>query len=189
MTRENAKANLIAIGIAEPTDEQITNYLNQIGGETKREKDLAGKYKGDALKVKELQEQLEELANKNLSEVDLAKKETEKATTRVADLEKQIAIMQRKNALAEKGIVGEQADKLFREDGSFDFDVFGQILSERVESAKSQKEKELLEKTPNPKGSNKGTPEMTEVEQMASAVGKEIATSNQATADILKNYI
>ena len=39
MTREQAKQNLIGIGIAEPTDEQITNYLNQIGAETKSYKD------------------------------------------------------------------------------------------------------------------------------------------------------
>ena len=39
MTREQAKQNLIGFGIAEPTDEQITNYLNQIGAETKSYKD------------------------------------------------------------------------------------------------------------------------------------------------------
>ena len=30
MTREQAKQNLIAIGVAEPTDEQVSNYLNQV---------------------------------------------------------------------------------------------------------------------------------------------------------------
>ena len=29
MTREEAKQNLIALGIEEPTDAQVTNYLNQ----------------------------------------------------------------------------------------------------------------------------------------------------------------
>lgn len=38
MTREQAKQNLIAIGVAEPTDEQVSNYLNQVNGETKRRK-------------------------------------------------------------------------------------------------------------------------------------------------------
>ena len=41
MTREQAKQNLIAIGVAEPTDEQVSNYLNQVNGETKKEKDKA----------------------------------------------------------------------------------------------------------------------------------------------------
>ena len=35
MTREQAKQNLIAIGVAEPTDEQVSNYLNQVNGETR----------------------------------------------------------------------------------------------------------------------------------------------------------
>lgn len=38
MTREQAKQNLIAIGVAEPTDEQVSNYLNQVNGETKKRK-------------------------------------------------------------------------------------------------------------------------------------------------------
>ena len=29
MTREEAKQNLVALGIEEPTDAQVTNYLNQ----------------------------------------------------------------------------------------------------------------------------------------------------------------
>lgn len=63
--------------------------------------------------------------------------------------------MQRKNELANLGIVGETADKLFNEDGSVDFLVLGQIISERETTAKSLKEKELLDKTPNPEGSDK----------------------------------
>ena len=34
MKREEAKANLIALGVADPTEEQISNYLNQLEGET-----------------------------------------------------------------------------------------------------------------------------------------------------------
>nr|DAZ36313.1 MAG TPA: hypothetical protein [Caudoviricetes sp.] len=31
MTREEAKQNLVALGIEEPTDAQVTNYLNYGG--------------------------------------------------------------------------------------------------------------------------------------------------------------
>ena len=48
MTREQAKQNLISIGVAEPTDEQVSNYLNQVNGETKKEKDRADGYKAKA---------------------------------------------------------------------------------------------------------------------------------------------
>ena len=33
MTREQAKKNLIALGIAEPTEDQVSNYLNQFHGD------------------------------------------------------------------------------------------------------------------------------------------------------------
>ena len=48
ITREQAKKNLISIGVADPTEEQITSYLNQIGSETQKEKDKADKYKEKA---------------------------------------------------------------------------------------------------------------------------------------------
>ena len=188
MSRDQAKNNLIAIGISEPTEEQITNYLNQVGGETKREKELAEKYKGDSLKVRELEAQLEEIANKNLSDVELAKKETEKANTRVNELEKTLALLQRKNKLAEKGIVGEIADKLIDANGSLDIDILGQLIADREALAKSQAEKALLGNTPDPTGGNKGN-EASEFDTLATNVGKEIASMNQTTSDILKHYI
>ena len=55
MTREQAKQNLISIGVAEPTDEQVSNYLNQVNGETKKEKDKADQYKAKADNADELQ--------------------------------------------------------------------------------------------------------------------------------------
>ena len=58
MTRETAKSLLVTLGIETPTDEQITNYLNQVNKEVKSEKDRADKYKGEADKVAELQKQL-----------------------------------------------------------------------------------------------------------------------------------
>lgn len=43
MSREQAKKNLISFGIEEPSEEQITNYLNQVNGETQKEKEKAEK--------------------------------------------------------------------------------------------------------------------------------------------------
>lgn len=189
MTREQAKINLESLGFTEVTDEQVTNYLNQVNGETKSAKDLADKYKGYASQVKDLENQLEELNNKNLSEVELAKKETEKSNATVADLQKQIALMQRKNELANLGIIGEDADKLFGEDGSLDFSVLGSIISARETSAKSAKEKELLQNTPNPSGSNTGNGEKTDIDMLAEKAGKDIALMNQTTTDVLSKYI
>ena len=79
LVREQAKENLKTLGVAEPTEEQVTNYLNQVGGETQKEKELANKYKTDALKVADLQKKLDELNDANLSEIEKANKATETA--------------------------------------------------------------------------------------------------------------
>lgn len=190
MTREEARDLLISAGVAEPTDEAISNLLNKHNAEVSKQKAIADKYKSDATKVAELEKQLEELNDAKLSDIELAKKETEKSNSRVAELEKQIALMQRKTDLASKGIVGEQADKLIREDGSLDIEILGQIISERETTAKSQLEKDLLNKTPNPKGgNNENTNEKSDVEKMAESVGKQIASVNKASADVLAQYI
>ena len=152
MTREQAKSNLISFGVAEPTDEQITNYLNSVNGEVKREKDRADKYKLDADKSAELQKKLDEIANQNLSEVEKANKATEDALAQVAALQKRIDRAEQLKALAEKGITGEQAEKLISEDGKLDYDILGQIISDRETAAKAAKEQEIANNQGNPGG-------------------------------------
>lgn len=187
MTREQARQNLIAIGIAEPTDEQVTNYLNQVQGETKFERARADKLKDDADRVKDLEKQLEDINNQNLSDIDKANKDRDKALDRVTDLEKQLKSMQMMNALAEKGIVGDDAKNLIKEDGSLDFETLGKIISDRETKAASDKEKELLANTPNPKGSggNGGDDNKSSAERLVEKIMPKPAEKN----DILSHYI
>lgn len=187
MTREQAKQNLIALGVAEPTDEAVTNYLNQLGGETKREKERADKYKADSEKMVELQKQLDDLNNANLTEIEKAQKETELANSQIADLQKQIKAMTTKTSLAELGIIGEQAEKLINADGAIDFTVLGQIITERETKASSLKEQEILKGTPNPEGGNKNG-EKTEADIIAESIGKSMADSNKTATDIIAQY-
>ena len=92
MTREQAKQNLIAIGVAEPTDEQVSNYLNQVNGETKKEKDRADGYKAKADTADDLQKQLDELQAGNLTELEKANKALDTANKQIAELQKNNAI-------------------------------------------------------------------------------------------------
>ena len=87
MTREQAKQNLITIGVAEPTDEQISNYLNQVNGETQKEKDKANQYKAKADTADNLQKQLDEIQAGNMTELDKANKALETANKQIADLQ------------------------------------------------------------------------------------------------------
>lgn len=189
MTREGAKNFLTSLGIQEPSDSQITDYLNSINGEVKRERDMAERYKADALKVKDYEAQLEEINNKSLSEIELTKKEVEKANKQNADLQKEIDRMKRKNKLAEMGIVGEQADAFFDESGAINFETLSAVLENTKTTAKNLMEKELLDGTLNPKGSDKLSDAKTDAENMAVNVGKQIAASNKATDSVLANYI
>lgn len=193
MTREQCKAKLVAMGIAEPTEDQITAMLNTISGEVKVEKERADRLSKDAEKVTELQKQLDELNSKGLTEVEKANKATEAALNKVAELEKNIKTMQTQKQLAELGIVGESAEKIFDANGNLDFAVFGQILSDTKAKAAADKEAELAGKAGNPgeggNGGNGDGEEKTVAETYAESYAKNVAASNKATNDALASYL
>lgn len=190
MTREQAKQFLVTVGVAEPTDEQITAYLNNVNGAVKAEKDKADALKKDADLAKELQGKLDAIEAEKLSDIEKANKETEKANAEIADLKKQMKQMQTMNKLAELGITGENAEKLIDANGEINFDVLGQVISEKEKSASELKEKELLDKTPNPSGAlGGGEPEKTDAEKFAESYAKRVAESNKATSDAMASYL
>lgn len=188
MTREQAKANLVKLGIAEPSEQDISNYLDQINGETNRERARADQYKSDASKVTELQKQLDALNAQNMTDLEKANKERDDALKSVADVKKQLAHMQTLNALAEKGITGDDAKNLIRDDGSLDFDTLGKILTDRATAAAAAKEKELLNSTPNPGGGGKGGSDPNG-KTHAELLAERIAAKPEANADIINHYI
>lgn len=156
MNREMAKENLKSFGIEEPTDEQVTAYLNQVHGESNKEKARADRLKEQADKVSELEKQLADINNANLSDIEKANKDRDDALGQIEALNKKIADMELKAQLAEKGIVGEDAEKLFTADGKLDIETLGKIISNREKASASAKEQEILKDTPNPQGNGGG---------------------------------
>ena len=191
MTREQAKQNLIAIGIAEPTEEQISNYLNQVNGETKKEKDKAAEYKAKADKADELQGKLDELEAGNLTEIEQANKNLEKANNRIAELEKAQAIAtQRSNVASKFNVTAEQAAQIVKDDGSFDYDVLGKIISDKETAAAQAKEQEIANNSTNPGGGTAGgNKDKTEAEKTAESIGKALAGTNEAAKSIVDSYL
>ena len=189
MTREQAKQNLIGFGIAEPNDEQITNYLNQIGAETKSYKDKLASVGGKDDRIAELEKELEKLNKQNMTELELERAEKDKALSSVANLEKQIEQMITKTELAKLGITGEVADTLVSGNGKLDFATLGQIISDREKNAISEYEKKALENTPNPSG-NKGKdePQKTEAERIAESLGKSASATSKDSEAIIASY-
>lgn len=163
MTRSEAKSKLISYGIAEPTEEQITDLLNSIGAETKKEKDRADGYKAKADKADELQAELDKINEQNLSETEKANKELEKANQRIAELERTDAIRtQRAMAIDKFKITAEQANEVVKDDGSLDYEKLGQIIAEKETASANAKEQELANKAGNPGGGNNGAGSGTE---------------------------
>ena len=189
MTREQAKQNLIGFGIAEPNDEQITNYLNQIGAETKSYKDKLASVGSKDDRIAELEKELEKLNKQNMTELELERAEKDKALSSVANLEKQIEQMITKTELAKLGITGEVADTLVSGNGKLDFATLGQIISDREKNAVSEYEKKALENTPNPSGSKgKEEPQKTEAEQIAENLGKTASATSKDSEAIIASY-
>jgi len=189
MTRKEAEQNLIGFGIAEPNDEQITNYLNQIGAETKSYKDKLASVGGKDDRIAELEKELEKLNKQNMTELELERAEKDKALSSVANLEKQIEQMITKTELAKLGITGEVADTLVSGNGKLDFATLGQIISDREKNAVSEYEKKALENTPNPSGSKgKEEPQKTQAEQIAENLGKVASATSKTSESIIDSY-
>lgn len=186
MNRETAKQNLINIGIEEPTEKQISDYLDQVNGESKRERERADRFKADAAKVVDLQKQLDDAAQANMTDAQKQQDALDKANQKIASLEKEMARSKLLGSLASKGIIGEDAEKLVSEDGQLDVEILGKILSERETSAAAQKEAELLKKTPNPDGrvGEGGTGDKTTAEQL---VGRFLGVEQKS--NIINQYL
>lgn len=159
MTREEAKQNLIALGIAEPTDEQVTSYLNQFHNQPKPNPTPAPTPTPTPAPVPTPQ------PNPNPEP-----KPTPGSGEDIEALRNQIAELQRENAqkdirayAAEKGLTGEQAEKVlagFKDDlesAKAAIDSMSEIISARETSAAQAKEKEILDKSTNPGGGSGGS--------------------------------
>ena len=187
MTREQAKQKLVALGIAEPTEEQVTDFLNTIGTETKKEKDRADGLKAKADKADELQTQLDDLNSQNLSDIEKANKALETANSRIAELEKAQAIAERRNIVSEKfKVTSEQAKQIVKDDGNFDYDVLGQIISDKEQAAATAKEQEIASNATNPGGGSAGGDGDTKPEDVKNA--ENITFGTQASEQSEKDY-
>lgn len=174
----------------EATDEQITNLLNQSNKEVLNEKNKIAQYKEKADKANELQAKIDELESNGLSETEKANKALETANARIAELEKaQTLATQRNTAAAKFKVTAEQAAQIVKDDGSFDYDVLGQIISDKETAAAKAKEDEIAKNSTNPSGSNGGGETQTETEKIAKEIGSKWSDANKTAESVLKDYM
>ena len=157
MTREEAKQNLIVLGIAEPTDEQVTSYLNQFHNQPKPNPTPAPTPTPTP-------------APAPMPQPNPTPEPTPGSGEDIETLKNQIEELRRENVkkdirayAAEKGLTGEQAEKVlagFKDDlesAKAAIDSMSEIISARETSAAQAKEKEILDKSTNPGGSSGGS--------------------------------
>lgn len=185
MKREEVKAKLISWGIAEPTEEQVSDYLAQISKEIKSSEERATHFKAEADKVKDLMKELDELKGQNMTEVEKLKKELDDTTARLSQSEKTVKDMQMKAALAEIGITGNDTEELFV-NGELNTTKLGEILSQREKNAVAVYQKEALNNTPSPDGGQGGNTPNPDVEYAKEYVAKTNVNANAQT--IIDSY-
>ena len=177
MTREQAKQVLIGMGIEEPSDEQVTKYLDSVTGEVKKEKDKNTSLKEKADKAETLQKELDKLKQQNMTDAEKQeaerKKEKEAVDKELADLKAALAESNKKaltseitSAFANAGISTETYASAIKAFASMPADKTEDVMNEvkafvdgisaanktALETAKAAWEKEALENTPNPGG-------------------------------------
>lgn len=159
MTREQ----IVAL-FPDATPEQITGILNQNNSEVAAEKAKVNQYKDKAkkadelqTKADELQTRLDDLESKGLTDGEKVIKQLETANAEIAQLkqEKMIADM-RNNAASKFKVTAEEASKIVKDDGTFDYDVLGKIIADKETAAAQAKEKEIADGSTNPGGGTAG---------------------------------
>lgn len=187
MTRAEAKQHLISLGFAEPTEEQITNLLNAVNAEVQSEKQKAENYKAEADKAAELQAELDRINNEKMTDAEKQAADLKKANDRIAELEKAQTIAAQRNSVVEKfKVTSEQAKQIVKEDGSFDYDVLGQIISDKEAAAATAKEQEIAGKAGNPNGASGGN---GEDKSKAENIATKFFGGQKQENDILKHYV
>lgn len=184
------REDLIAMGLSEENADKI---MADYGSSVQRAKAKVDEYKTKADKAEELQKQLDDIEQGKLTEVEQANKSLEKANARIAELEKAQAISkQRADAATKFNVTAEQASQIVKDDGSFDYDVLGKIISEKETAAAQAKEQEIANGSTNPGGGTAGgnkDNEKTEAEKAAESIGKTLAGTNQTAKSVVDSYL
>ena len=175
MTREQAKQVLIGMGIEEPSDEQVTKYLDSVTGEVKKEKDKNTSLKEKADKAEALQKELDELKQQNMTDAEKAELERQKEK---AANEKRISDLENALTTSQKRALASEITSIFAKAGLSEatyasaIEAFSLMPIESkpeeiaksfvngistenktaLDTAKAAWEREALEKTPNPGG-------------------------------------
>lgn len=148
------REELTAMGL---TDEQIEKIIAENSKDVQAANAKANINNAELERLQGIEKEFNAMKDQNLSEQEKAAKQLEEANKRIAELEKaQTLATQRTNAADKFKITSEQAAQVLKDDGSFDFDALGKIISDKETAAAQAKEQEIANGTTNPGGGSAG---------------------------------
>lgn len=179
MTREEARQNLVALGIEEPSEAQVTNYLNQFHSNRPNP-----------------QPQPAQQPTPNPTPDPTPNPEPDDNTRalqeRIEHLERENVQKDIRAYAAEKGLTGERTESVLAgfqtdlEAAKKAIDSIAQIISDKETAAATAKEQELLKGTPNPGGGTGGNPGDDKPEDVKNA--ESISFGSKADEQSTKDY-
>lgn len=181
MTREEARQNLVALGIEEPSEAQVTNYLNQFHSNRPNPQPTP-----QPTPAPQPNPTPEPTPNPEPDDNTRALQE------RIEQLERENVQKDIRAYAAEKGLTGEQAESVLAgfqtdlEAAKKAIDSIAQIISDKETAAATAKEQELLKGTPNPGGGTGGDPDSDKPEDVKNA--ESISFGNKADEQSTKDY-
>lgn len=198
MTREQAKKNLISFGIEEPTEEQITNYLNQVNGETQKEKDKVEKLKEKAEQYDEAQRLLEEERQKNMTAEEKLAEAERIANEKASEFAKKTNRLDAEKILLEAGLTSEDyesfIDGIISEDNEQTKALATSLagtFKAKNEAALQKAKQELLDA--GGAGDDGGTggaggDDKTEDVKFAENIAKSFSSNSETSKSVFENY-
>lgn len=186
MTREEARLNLVALGIEEPTEAQVTNYLNQF--HSNRNQNPAPNPTPAPTPTPE------PAPNPTPQPTPGGNEDLEGLRQQITDLQRENA---KKDILAyavSKGLTGEQVQNILNAFGeNVDvakqaIDSISQIISDNRAAAAQEKEDELAKGASNPGGGNPGGGNPNDKSTAEKIVEKMYGGKKQSN-DILSHYV
>lgn len=181
MTREEARQNLVALGIEEPSEAQVTNYLNQFHSNRPNPQPTP-----QPTPAPQPNQTPEPTPNPEPDDNTRALQE------RIEQLERENVQKDIRAYAAEKGLTGEQAESVlagFKTDleaARKAIDSIAQIISDKETAAATAKEQELLKGTPNPGGGTGGNSGNEKPEDVKNA--ESISFGSKADEQSTKDY-
>lgn len=167
------------------SDEQISGILNAHHKEMNEEKNKAKDLKDSTAKVAELQAQIEEMNNKDLSEIDKIQKQLDKVQSEYDKAQKTIKNMELKTSLLDQGVSGEDADKLIETMNAEKFDA--SVIGTMIANAISAHDKETLKNTPDPSGAQGQPDTKSDAEKIAEAMFS--SNGSESRQSVISNYL